>query len=97
MVSRRTRARGLGPNMSFIVIVFTCLMGIHGQSCKPWQEPGVREYVTYQECERKARAMTEDIREAGPTRWGMGAVNDGVRVQVKAFCMIRVIDEVVLG
>ena len=84
-------------SMSFIVLVFTCIIGIHGQNCKPWQEPGVPEYATYQECERRAREMAENVRQAGPTRWQMQRPSDGERVQVKAFCLVPIIDEVVLG
>ena len=83
--------------MSFIVIVFTCVIGIHGQHCKPWQERAIPQYATYQECERHAREMAESIRSAGVASWKMQLPSEGERTQVKAFCLIPVIDEVVMG
>jgi len=82
--------------MSFIVIVFTCVASIHGQECKPWQEPAIPHYSTYQECEKKAREMADTIKAAGPSRWQMTLPSD-YKVNVKAFCLIPVIDEMVLG
>jgi len=83
--------------MSFIVIVFTCVIGIHGQHCKPWQEQHIPAYSTYQQCERKARALAQEISEAGPFHWRMQLPEEGERVKVKAYCLIPVIDEVVMG
>ena len=83
--------------MTFIVIIFTCIIGIHGQNCKPWQEHGVPSYSTYQECERHARRMADEIKAAGPTFWDMQMPAQGERAKVKAFCLIPVIDEVVMG
>ena len=83
--------------MSFIVIIFTCIMGVHGQNCRPWQEHATPEYSTYQECERHARVLAESIKEAGPAHWQMQIPKQGERIKVKAFCLIPVIDEVVMG
>ena len=83
--------------MSFIVIVFTCVIGIHGQNCRPWQEDGTPSYSTYQQCERPARARAENIKAAGAGRWQMQLPTEGEHVKVKAFCLIPIIDEVVMG
>ena len=83
--------------MSFIVMVFTCVVGIYGQDCKPWQEERIPHYSTYQECERKARALADNIKAAGPARWRMQLPTDKYQVQIKAFCIIPIIDEVTMG
>lgn len=82
--------------MSFIVIIFTCVASIHGQVCKPWQEERIPYYSTYQECESQARAMAEKIKAAGPTQWQMTLPKE-YQVNIKAFCLIPIIDEVVMG
>ena len=83
--------------MYFLVIIFTCFVGIQGQDCRPWQEPGIHRHASYQDCERAVRVLAEDIKRAGPYAWGQTVPTGEYRVSVKGFCMVPVLDEVAVG